>query len=122
MPVTLMETQPCTGKILLYKTSNKVHTALQRRKQILKGRDVTKVNLNHMSDNSTGRTADISHLCACLTSSVSEYFCCHFAHLLGREDEHCSQQTKAMDHCKHSLTRALAKRLRLMIHNFSHVL
>lgn len=122
MPVTLMETQPCTGKILLYKTSNKVHTALQRRKQILKGRDVTEVNLNHMSDNSTGRTADISHLCACLTSSVSEYFCCYFAHLLGREDEHCSQQTKAMDHCKHSLTRALAKRLRLMIHNFSHVL
>lgn len=60
----------------VYKTSSKVHTVLQRRREILKGRNVTEVNLNHISDNSTGRTADINHLCACLISSVSEYFCC----------------------------------------------
>lgn len=67
------EDPPCMA---LYKTSSKVHAVLQRRREILKGKNVTEVNLNHMSDNSTGRTADISHQCACLISPVLEYFCC----------------------------------------------
>lgn len=60
----------------LYKTSGKAHTVLQRRREILKGKNVTEVNLNHMSDTSPGRTADISHQCACLISPVLEYFYC----------------------------------------------
>lgn len=53
-----------------------MHTALQRRREILKGKSVTGIKVNHMSDNSAGRTADISHQCACLISPGLEYFCC----------------------------------------------
>lgn len=76
---------PCTA---LCKTLGKVHAVLQRRREILKGKIISEVNLNPMSDNSMGeQQTSVTGVLAYYPLFWNISAVSHVVHPLGSQEE-----------------------------------